>query len=35
MEIDEDESGLITDVEFKDQAHMLKAVGMDSEICDL
>jgi hypothetical protein len=35
MEIDEDDSGLITDVEFKDQSHMLKAVGMDNEICDL
>lgn len=35
MEIDEDESGLITDVEFKDQAHMLRAIGMDSDACEL
>ena len=35
MEIDDDDSGLITDVEFREHSHILKSYGLDETLCDL
>ena len=35
LEIDDDDSGLITDVEFRENVHMIKYYGLDETTCDL
>ncbi len=35
LEIDDDDSGLITDVEFRENVHMIRYYGLDETTCDL